>query len=455
MGFTRKRLERFLPSGAFARHVLVLGGGTAFSQGAALLVTPILTRLYTKAEMGQVGLFISLLSVSSIFVSLRYELSLPNARSDEESNALLALALGLLVPMSALCGLASAGIVARNWLSMGELPVWSGLLVALGAALMGAFTALRYWYVRKQAFGTISKYVVWQGLGRAAGSVLLGLWAPFGALLGLTWASLGWLGLAFGEIIGRWLGAERLFAGAWSSLRPFASAEGLAKVRSAARAYSRFPLVMLPSGFIEMVALALPQPLVNHFYGPAAAGVFLVVQRLSTAPGALISASVGDVFHSHAAESQRRSVSVRSLVIRTASKLALVGAAILIPAAVLAYYFAAPLLGKAWAEVGPLFVAIVPWSLAMLVMTPISRALLLTRHMPMKLLVDLLGLASLVGLLALSQNWKLGFVGAMWLVSLGQALVYSVYGLIVLFAVGRLDSRAESDQGRNDEAPCE
>ncbi len=52
--------------GAFTREVLLLSGGTLVGQLATVLVTPLLTRLYSPADMGLFGLYFSFVSVASV-----------------------------------------------------------------------------------------------------------------------------------------------------------------------------------------------------------------------------------------------------------------------------------------------------------------------------------------------------------------------------------------------------
>ena len=66
-------LRQFMGPNRFGRTVAILAAGTAGGQVLSLLASPFLTRLYTAAEIGLLGLYLAFLSLASQMVSGRYE----------------------------------------------------------------------------------------------------------------------------------------------------------------------------------------------------------------------------------------------------------------------------------------------------------------------------------------------------------------------------------------------
>jgi O-antigen/teichoic acid export membrane protein len=181
-----------------------------------------------------------------------------------------------------------------------------------------------------------------------------------------------------------------------------------------------------------VLALSLPVPLITASYGVAAAGTFLVVQRLSLLPSAVVASGVGDVLHVEIVEAfAAGGGAARALLGRAA--LRLLGAAVIVfvPAAALAPWILPSFLGPSWDSAAALFVALAPWSAANLVVSPLSRVLAVSHHKHLKLVYDIVALVALVWaiLFGARAGWGLtttvAFVGAL------QATAYALYFALI------------------------
>src|SRR3954464_573016 len=93
-------LARRLRGGTYASAVLHLGGGTAGAQALILLTAPLLTRLYSPAEMGRFGVLLAFVAFTSVVVNLRFDMAIVSARTDIEADGLLAISAIVVIPMS-------------------------------------------------------------------------------------------------------------------------------------------------------------------------------------------------------------------------------------------------------------------------------------------------------------------------------------------------------------------
>jgi hypothetical protein len=93
------RVLRRLRQSTFFRGVLAIAGGTALAQVAGVLFLPLLTRLYSPEALGLWGLFVSFLGVASVAATLRYEVAIVAASSEEEALALTRSTLALAIVM--------------------------------------------------------------------------------------------------------------------------------------------------------------------------------------------------------------------------------------------------------------------------------------------------------------------------------------------------------------------
>ena len=301
-----------MPQHEFSRNVLKLGGGTALGQMLVVMATPLITRLYSPADMGLLGIFMAFAGFAGVGVALRYEMPIVSVRDDREADCLLASSLLLTVPMSLIAGLVLYAMIRNDLLSYRLLPGWSAAAAACLLVLTGVFTSLRYWMVRQGKYDVVGRALVFQGFGRAAVPVALGL------------AQIGWIGLLLGEITSRVLGIGRMIRAAWpairSSVRPFSPEY----FRSILRRNWKSPAVLLPSSLMDALAAMIPLPIISYLFDPNAAGQFFLVQRLSGLPAGLIATSVADVFHPTIANARwNEPGQVRAILLRVTRKLAL------------------------------------------------------------------------------------------------------------------------------------
>ena len=129
--------------------------GTVISQLIALLFAPLLTRLYTPGQMGELGFYMRLTGFISAVATLRYEAALPLPKQDEHSYLLYRLAYRISFVVLAVSALVlifvlNAGIgVPFSW--------WFFLLTIIGSACIVIINIGTNWSVRLGQYGMISR----------------------------------------------------------------------------------------------------------------------------------------------------------------------------------------------------------------------------------------------------------------------------------------------------------
>jgi O-antigen/teichoic acid export membrane protein len=283
--------------------------------------------------------------------------------------------------MSLLSGLLLYAMIRNDLLSYRILPGWSAAAAACLLVLTGVFTSLRYWMVRHGKYDVVGRALVFQGFGRAAVPVALGL------------AQAGWIGLLLGEITSRVLGIGRMMRAAWpairSSVRPFSPEY----FRSVLRRNWKSPGMLLPSSLIDALAVMIPLPVISYLFDASAAGQFFLVQRLSSLPAGLIATSVADVFHPTIANAHwNEPGQVRAILLEVTRKLALASAGIYLPVALVSPFVFGLLFGDEWHAAGICMAIYAPLSMVSLVVSPVSRLLLVVDKIELKFIIDLTNL---------------------------------------------------------------
>jgi O-antigen/teichoic acid export membrane protein len=412
-----------LRNSTFVTNVVKLAGGSAIGQALVMLSTPLITRLYDPADMGVFGLFMSFIAFASVGVALRYDLAIVAARDKFEADVLLITSIALAVPCVLIASVVLSGMIHFSLLGFAALPGWSALAMFVALLATGVFSSLRFWYVGRRKFGEISLALVSQGAGRAIIPVILG------------WLSSGWTGLLGGEILGRMLGVVRLVRGAWPEVRTTFAALDVKQGTQVLRRYWKYPAVFLPSSMIDALATSLPLPIISSLFGVSAAGQYFLVYRLASVPAALISAGVADVFHAKIAEAARNDKSSVHRIMKAAmQKLTVVSMGIYLPTAFASPFLFALVFGESWQQAGILMAIQSLACMTGLVVSPLSRALAISKNPELKLLPDIVRLIVPVSGIWICYHFGMTFLLTMVVFSLLSAIAEIFYMFIIWYA---------------------
>lgn len=338
-------LQRFKPKSAFARGVGVLVGGTAGAQALMVLAAPLLTRLYSPEDFGLLAVFTAILALFGVIAAGRYELAIPLPESDQEAANLTMLGFVLVVLTSA-----ATFVVFLMW----PQPIADALnvpglapylwLIPIGVFFLGSYEVFSKWAIRCKQFPAIARTRIVQAIG------------TLGVQLGAF--KLGVPALLGGHTAGQGLGACRL---ALSALKcPEFRHCSLFEMRQQAVRHRRFPLYSSWTAIFGTASLQLAPLMLVALFGTAVAGLYALTLRILSIPSSLIGNAVGNVFMSSAPGAHRNG-SLKDLVRKLHSRLAIIGA---LPLAILCFW--GPeifefFFGAAWRESGVYAQWMAPW----------------------------------------------------------------------------------------------
>jgi O-antigen/teichoic acid export membrane protein len=414
------RLGRSLRSGGMVRGTVVLGGGTAIAQLFTVVAAPFITRLYSPFELGQFGLVVAFLNIVAATLTLRLEMAIVSCPTREEAARVALLAM-LIVPFSTVG--ATAVLFALTVVPVGpyaEIPVAWTLLVPVPLAAIGVVSVLRYWVVRKEDFVPLSQLAVIQSAARGI------------SVIGLGFLQAGALGLFIGDLLGRIAGTTRLLMRELPGILASAGRPAWAGSRTLLSRYWKFPVLSLPSSFVNTLAGALALPLIGHYYGLEAAGYYALVQTVFALPMTVVARSVADVFHGSVATLARDAPDrVASLFLRTAGALGGIGIPIGAMAIVLGPALFPLVFGDQWRTAGYVAAALAPRMVGHMIVSPLSRIVFVYEGQEAKLIFDGALLTLTIAALTGSKLLGLTFLAALAILALADLIAYGLYAGIL------------------------
>lgn len=412
----------------FLRHIVTLLTGTAAAQILMLLLTPVLSRLYSPEAYGLFSLYSALVATFSVVAALRYDIAIMLPKHDADAKVLkrgaTQLILAVSITASLVCGIA-APLIADS-LGNPELAPWLWL-VGLSVFTLAEISALTYWLNRRSDYKAIGINRVLQSGGTAL------------AQLGLAMGKLGGVGgLIAGSIIGQ-TAALLTLRHKGRDVRTGLE-DSVETTRSLFSRYRRMPLLNGPNALVDAIRINGISLLIAVVYSGALLGQFYMAWKLLQIPLGLINGALSQVFFQRLSVMERGSMYsfAKSSVIRSA----ILG---ILPFALI--YLLSPwalpvILGSQWVDAGLIARALVPWLFMSLITSPISTIFVVTEAQHL-----LLAHSIVYAAVPLSMIYFLNgdIVFNLSMVSWAMALILLVFIVLALFIAHRYDHQPEPD----------
>lgn len=314
MAKLKQLLGKWLPAGGFARNVVTLITGTTFAQALVVLVTPILTRLYSPDDFGVFALYTSILSIMAVVACWRYELAI--VLPEEEKDAANLLILSICICFSMAFVTLVLVVLFRNpiamLLSAPRLAPWL-LFMPLSIVAVGFFQAFNYWSARRKKFKRIAIRTVTQSI--------ITVTAQLGSGIVLHPGPGGLIG---SSIIGQLTATIRMAWHIWRDDSKVLYDISLKGIKKQAVLYKEFPLYQIWAAVLNVISSMTPLLLLGYFFSPAIVGFYVLGQRLVATPLGIVGSSVSQVFFPRA-ELAHRQGTLDELVVSTFQKLLTIG----------------------------------------------------------------------------------------------------------------------------------
>lgn len=398
-----KRLRGLWTGSGFVASTIVLVTGTALGQAVTVLVSPLLTRLYSPQEFGILAVYAALLGLLVPVAALGFEIAIPLPRSDRPAANVLGVSMVTVVGVTAVTalGMMVAGEQVVSMFEARELEqyLW---LVPVGLCLAATYQVWNYWAVRKKAYPVISRTKVHQGIGSSVTQLGLGV---FG---------LGPIGLILGQIIGQAAGITTLVRGALKRTPRLFRHVSRRGMRWSAVRYRRFPIIYSWSRLTNALGLRLPTLLLAALHGTGVAGTFLLAERIVGMPLRLVGTAVGQVYYGEAAEMvDDEGTDLQRLFDRLTVRLLLIGGAGAALVALGGPALFSFVLGGDWGDVGTFVRVLAAMYVVQFVAGPVSETLALLERQELKLIWELTRLLAVVSAFAIAWWWSLTPVGTL------------------------------------------
>ncbi|MEY4127013.1 MAG: hypothetical protein RL737_1202 [Bacteroidota bacterium] len=357
-----QRIRQFTKSDVF-KSFTVLFSGTLMAQVIGYAIAPILTRLYSNAEMGEMLYYMRLIAFISSIATLRYEAALPLPKRDEHSYLMYRFV--YLFSFWLLVFIACFLLVFSLVFDLLNFQPWFILCVILGTAAMIVINVGTSWAVRTGTYGIISRQKITNSLVSNAFK-----WGFFF----LNWKSFG---LILATLLGFVISALEFIWDFRKTHHRFRTLFSSRKTRVVLKEHREFPLLNLPHVFIDNGRDMLLATLILAYFGEAVYGSYGHAYQMLRIPLMLVGVSVGQLFYNRSSEAMHKIKELTPILTKTIGVLTLIS---IVPFTILFFYgteIFGFVFGTTWGIAGTYAETMAFWLMVNFVLSPISALPLL------------------------------------------------------------------------------
>lgn len=279
-----------LKEGSFTKNVLMITGGTVFAQGLSIVLSPVITRIYTPEDYGILTIYVAILGMINLLGALSYDSAIPIADDDEKAFSVLILCLSILLVVTVVLILV-LNISGEYFLGLfkAEQILEYAYFIPIGFFLTGLYTVVSKWAFRKRDYRsiTITKY----------SQSLVGN----GTKISYRLVNSGSAGLILGNVLSQSAGILTLIKPHVPEFKKLMGKVNHQELIALSKRYIRFPLYTAPGLFVLSVSGQLPTIFMSSLYGANIVGLYGLARSITFLPMTVIGKSVQDVFYGEAA----------------------------------------------------------------------------------------------------------------------------------------------------------
>jgi len=408
--------ERVLKN-EFNRNVLILFGGTVVAQILPIVISPILTRLYSPEDFGAFAIFLSIVSIVSVISCGRYELAIMLPEKDEDAINVAALAFIINTTVSLLFFFLI--LIFKdpilNLLKADSLSFWI-YLAPLTVFFMGLFNILNYTNNRFKLYKDISKATIMKSIVNVSIQLLTGFLKE------------GFSGLILGQLIAQIVANKKLFY----NIRHKGLLKDIKKdmIKVLAKKYSDFPKYSIISALLDTASLQAPLLMISMLFASSTlVGYYSLANRMLQLPSAFVGSSVAQIFYQKFSQFQEEPYKQKELLYSTWKKLFIVG---IIPFSIVFFFgeeIFSFIFGNNWSGAGEIASILSPFTLVMFISSPTSTAYIVFGMQKKNLYLNILLFVFILLSLYIGYIVKSIYLGILLMVitQIVQIIIYNAY----------------------------
>ncbi len=296
------------------RHFLTLFSSSVLGQGLALALAPVLSRLFTPGDFGLSALYLSILSVLSVFSTAKYEQAIMLPKNNEAAIHIfrLVIALAALVSLISLLPIIFLNAGISRLLGNPDIAAWLYIL-PLSLMVHGLLQASTFYANRSKAFPQMAR------------TTLIHQVSANGIKAGTGWLQTSFNGLITGQVAGQLLAMTYIFRHAIRQISKQRIRFSVKSIRQQASVYIQYPRFNMLMSLTNNLSGSLPIFLFTWGFSPEAAGLYAFGYTFVFRPLGLFSQSTQQVLSQKMIDNYHKGVAIYPTLKKMTFRFALAG----------------------------------------------------------------------------------------------------------------------------------
>ena len=401
----------------FGINVLTLMTGTAIAQAMPIIISPILTRIYTPEDFGIFAIYFGIVSIGSVIATGRYEMSILLPRKD--SDALYIVELSIVISLFVSMLLMAILVFFNNYIAeliKVEGPIYWLYLTPISIFIFSVFNAFMYWLNRNKRYKSMSKYRIIQNGAISTSQVIVGVLDKLS------------FGLIVSDFFGRLISVIVISKGILPSCKFWTF--NLRKIALAKR-FIQFPKYEMPASLLNTLSYESVYLVVPVLFGAIVSGMYFLVFRVLMAPVALAGNAILEVFKNRSTEDYRKYGNCRSIFIKTMSLLIVLG---VIPSLIIILFgqeIFVFVFGPSWKEAGLYAQVLMPMIFFRFVSAPLSYLFFIREKLKIDMVLQFFYFIMVVA--SLSMGWYFSSPVAMTIFLSLSGCIFYLFQIVISY----------------------
>jgi O-antigen/teichoic acid export membrane protein len=418
-------LSQIKQKNSFFRSVLTLTSGTVVAQLITILASPVITRLFSPADMGTLASFLAITAIFGIIATGNYEAAIVLPENDSDANSLVYLAGIIAIVFGIVITILFIFFNKQlaDILKMQNIPNFWLYGIGLFVILISFETILNRLLIRRKHFKISATTSVTQQISTNGIKISTGFF------------HLGTNGLLLGTVFGHLIRAIRLMIAERDFIFDKEKMPNISIIKNIALRYKKFPLISVWSSLLNVASIQVPVILFANLFSAEVVGYYSLGHRILSLPMVFIGHSVANVFMERAARLRGNEEELKRITLGIYKKLLFIGTITMSFVTFYGKWIFPFVFGKEWVEAGVYAQWISIWIIFQLSVSPISSIFYVLEKQGESFLWNIFLFISRISVIFFSLYLKSDIIIVIILYSLTSAIVYFIYSLRILLLV--------------------
>lgn len=368
-------INKLKPKSEFSRNVLTLMTGTTIAQAIPIVISPILTRIYTPEDFGLLAFYMAFISIGASIVTGKYEAAILLPKREEHAKYVfyISLIFACICSLILLIVFIVFNDLFKNIFDMNNIIFY---FIPLGIFLFAIYAVLLQWANRKKEYINMNKNRLIQSSSVSIFQLLIGFFYKVS------------FGLIYSDIIGRIISVIFILKRTLKQIK--IQVFSLKKMYFLIIEYKKFPKFEMPATVLNITSYELVYIIIPIYFSSITAGLYFLVFRVLMIPIGFIGTAVTEVFKNRAIEDLEQYKSCRNIYNKIFLLLFSIGIFPVLIVFVFGQDIFSFIFGEEWREAGLYAQILAPLALLRLISAPLSYIFIIRKKLELDLITQFL-----------------------------------------------------------------